>query len=149
LSRLLRHLQRQRLSEIYAIEQAEAIANVVSQSKAELQKAIPEWKDQKRWEQDRNAIREYGNKLGFSDEELSQAYDHRAILALYKSMKYDSLMAKRPQPQQKSNSPKVASGGNASNAPPTKSKSVVTGAKQRLAKSGRLGDAAVLFEKLL
>jgi len=141
--------EKHRLGELHAREQAETIANVVSQSKAELQKAVPEWKDKKRWEQDRAAIREYGNKLGFSDEELAQAYDHRAVLALYKSMKYDALMAKRPQPQQKSNAPKVVGGGNSSNAPPTKTKSAVSGAKQRLAKTGKLGDAAFLFEKLL
>ena len=141
--------EKHRLGELHAREQAEVIANVISQSKAELQKAIPEWKDQKRWEQDRAAIREYGNRVGFSDEELAQAYDSRAVLALYKSMKYDALMAKRPQPQQKSNAPKVVGGGNSSNAPPTKTKAAVSGAKQRLAKSGTLADAAFLFEKLL
>lgn len=141
--------EKQRLGEIHASEHAEAIANVISQSKAELHKAVPEWKDQKRWEQDRAAIREYGNKLGFSDEELAQAYDHRAVLALYKSMKYDALMQKRPQPQQKSNAPKVVGGGNSSNAPPTRTKSAISNAKQRLAKTGSLGEAAFLFEKLL
>lgn len=141
--------EKHRLGELHAREQAETIANVISQSKAELEKAVPEWKDQKRWDQDRAAIREYGNKLGFSDEELSQAYDSRAVLALYKSMKYDALMAKRPQPQQKSNAPKVAGGGTPANAPPTRTKTAVSGAKQRLAKTGKLGDAAFLFEKLL
>ena len=62
--------EKQRLGQIHGREQAEAIANVVAHSKAELQKAIPEWKDQKRWEQDRIAIREYGNRVGFSNEDL-------------------------------------------------------------------------------
>lgn len=141
--------EQQRLNQIQAAEQQAAIQALVQENRAKLLQAIPEWKDSKRWEQDRTAIRAYGNKLGFTDEEIAQAYDHRAIVALYKAMKYDSIMAKRPQPSQKSNAPKVASAGTPANAPPTKTKSAVTNAKQRLAKSGRLSDAASLFEKLI
>jgi hypothetical protein len=43
--------------------------------------------------------------------------------------------------------PKTASAGSASNAP--KSASDVTKAKQRLAQSGKIGDAASLFEAFL
>lgn len=142
-------VEKQRLAELHAREQAETLANIVATSKARLIEAMPDWKDPKRWEQDRNAIRDYGLKLGFSEEELAQAYDHRAVVALYKAMKYDSIMAKRPQPQQKANAPKVAGAGTPASAPPSKTKTAVSSAKQRLAKSGRLGDAAALFEKLL
>ena len=142
-------VEKQRLAELHAREQAETIASIVANSKAKLVEAIPDWKDQKRWEQDRTAIREYGMKLGFSEEELAQAYDHRAVVALYKAMKYDSIMAKRPQPQQKANAPKVAGAGTPASAPASKTKTAVNSAKQRLAKSGRLGDAAALFEKLI
>lgn len=141
--------EQQRLAQIQMQEQKQNISRVIQESQQRLFEAIPEWKDQKRWEQDRAAIRQYGNKLGFSDEELSQAYDHRAVLALYKAMKYDNLIAKRPQPQQKAGSPRVAGGGTPTSAPQTKSKSVVSNAKKRLAQTGRLGDAAALFEKLL
>lgn len=142
--------ERQRLAQIQAQEQQMAIQSVIKESRSKLLEAVPEWKDSKRWEQDRAAIRAYGNKLGFTEEELAQAYDHRAIVALYKAMKYDAIMAKRPQPQmQSSKSPKVASAGTPASAPPTKTKSSITNAKQRLAKSGRLNDAAVLFEKLI
>lgn len=141
--------EQNRLAQMQAMEQQAAIQNAVKESRAKLLEAVPEWKDSKKWEQDRAAIRAYGNKLGFSDEEIAQAYDHRAIVALYKAMKYDNIMAKRPQPQQKANAPKVASAGTSANLPPTKAKSAITNAKQRLAKSGRLNDAALLFEKLI
>lgn len=142
-------VEQQRLAQLQMQEQSQNISRIVQENKAKLAQAMPEWKDSKRWEQDRAAIRDYGIKLGFSEEELSQAYDHRAVLALYKAMKYDSIMAKRPQPQQKSGSPKVAGAGNPSSTPPTKTGSSINNAKKRLAQTGRLGDAAALFEKLI
>lgn len=141
--------EQQRLAQIQAAEQQQAIAQIVQQSSAKLIEAMPEWKDQKRWEQDRKAIREYGQKIGFSEQELAQAYDHRAVVALYKAMKYDSIMAKRPQPQQKANAPKVAGAGNPANAAPSKPKAEIKNAKQRLAQTGKLDAAASLFEKLI
>lgn len=141
--------EQQRLAALQAQEQQALIASTIQESQQKLVEAVPEWKDQKRWEQDRKAIREFGNKLGFSDEELSQAYDHRAVLALYKAMKYDAIMANKPLPNKKGTAPKVASAGSQANLPPTKPKKEIFSAKQRLAKSGRLGDAAALFEKLI
>lgn len=141
--------EQQRLAYLQSREQEAQLQTVLQENRAKLLESVPEWKDNKRWEQDRAQIRDFGKKLGFTDEELAQAYDHRAVVALYKAMKYDNLMAKRPQPQQKSGSPKVAPAGTAANAPPTKSKSAVNSAKQRLAKSGKLSDAALLFEKLI
>lgn len=141
--------EQQRLAALQAQEQQAMIASTIQESQQKLVEAVPEWKDQKRWEQDRRAIREFGNKLGFSDEELSQAYDHRAVLALYKAMKYDALMANKPLPNKKGTAPKVASAGSQANLPPAKPKKEIFSAKQRLAKSGRLGDAAALFEKLI
>jgi hypothetical protein len=61
-------------------------------------------------------------------------------------MKFDALMAKRPQPAPPKG-PKVAPAGNAATAP--KSTSEVTKAKQRLAQTGRVQDAAAIFENYL
>lgn len=141
--------EQQRLAYLHEQEQKQNISRIIQESQRQLIEAVPDWKDGKKWEQDRSAIRDYGRKLGFSDEELSQAYDHRAVLALYKAMKYDSLMSKRPQPQQKSGSPKVSSAGTAMNTPPAKTNSAIKNAKQRLKQTGSVGDAAALFEKLL
>ena len=141
--------EQQRLAQLQMQDRAEAISNLVRENQARLIEANPEWKDSKMWERDRAAIREYGMKLGFSEEELAQAYDHRAVMALYKAMKYDSIMAKRPQPQGRANAPKVAGAGTPASAPPTRAKSAVTNAKKRLAQSGKLGDAAALFETIL
>jgi hypothetical protein len=129
-----------------AQEQQVALAKLVSDNREKLTQAIPAWKDSKKWDADRPKLLEYGQKLGFSAEELGQTYDHRAVVALYKAMQFDALNANRPQPVA-SKGPKSASAGSASNAP--KSASDVTKAKQRLAQTGRIGDAASLFEAFL
>jgi len=136
----------QRLAAMQAQEQQVALAKLVSDNREKLTQAIPAWKDSKKWDADRPKLLEYGQKLGFSAEELGQTYDHRAVVALYKAMQFDALNANRPQPVA-SKGPKSASAGSASNAP--KSASDVTKAKQRLAQTGRIGDAASLFEAFL
>lgn len=58
---------------------------------------IPEWKDAEKSKAVKAMVKEQGKKLGFSDEELSQVYDHRAILALRKAALYDEIVSKREQ----------------------------------------------------
>ena len=136
----------QRLTALQAQEQNNYLAKLVQENRAKLTEAIPAWKDSKKWEADRPKLLEYGQKLGFTAEELGQTYDSRAVVALYKAMQFDALNANRPQPVT-NKGPKTASAGSASTAP--KSASDVTKAKQRLAQSGRIGDAASLFEAFL
>lgn len=138
--------ERERLAALEAEEQRKSIVEAVQKSAVELAKAMPQWKNPERWQQDRAKLLEYGQKAGFSSEELNQTYDHRALLSLWKAMRYDEIMAKRPKPQPKG--PKaVASGSKA--AQPTRTASDITRDKQRLAKTGSVRDAASLFERLL
>lgn len=136
----------QRLSALQAQEQQRQLSQIVEQGRQKLPELVPEWKDAKKWEADRVKLLDYGKKLGFTAEELSQAYDPRAIAALYKSMKYDEMVAKVPRPVV-NKGPKVAAAGSANNAPRTASE--VTKAKQRLAQTGRVQDAASIFERML
>jgi hypothetical protein len=136
----------QRLQGLQAQEQQAQLAALVNDNRQKLVEAVPVWKDAKRWESDRPKILEYGQKLGFTPEELGQTYDHRAVVALWKAMQYDTLVANRPQPVT-NKGPKSASAGSASSAP--KSTSETARAKQRLAKTGNVRDAATLFESFL
>lgn len=139
--------EQERLKSLAIEEEKAAIGRAIAASGAKLAEAMPQWRDPKRWGADRQKLKEYGAKLGFSEEELEHTYDHRAILALYKAMRYDEIMAKRPKPQP-SNGPKPASAGAA--APQNKREvSDITRAKQRLAKTGRVKDAANIFAQLL
>ena len=139
--------EQRRLAEIQAQEQYEALVAEVNNHKAKLLEKMPEWRNPDKWNAVRDKLLAYGEKLGFAQDELKQTYDHRAVIALYKAMKYDELMAKRPTPQ-KPNSPKPVRPGTTGKQPGRQA-SDLTRAKQRLAKTGRVRDAASLFEQLL
>lgn len=141
------HSEMQRLANLQAQEQAQQISRTVQESRAKLAEAIPAWKDENRWKADKAKIREYGKKLGFTEAELDRAYDHKAVLMLYKSMRFDELRANRPQPQ-RSKAPALAR-PNAPQTLTTRKVSEVTRDKQRLSKTGSVQDAAKLFERLL
>lgn len=135
------HLQQQE-----AQVRAKTLQQQIETARDELLKAIPEWQDKQKWDADRTALREYGRTMGYSDEELNSAYDHRAIVILNKAMKYDRMMAKRPKPATHKG-PKVASGGSSNSTP--RRTTAQTKAKQRLAKTGSIHDAAKVFETLI
>jgi len=128
--------------------QAQQLQQVVKQGREKLADAIPAWKDAQRFEQDRVNLRRYAqDKLGYSEEEISQVYDHRAVIALRKAMLYDQLVAKKPAPVPQ-NGPRPLRAG-APQTVPTRRTSEITKGKQRLAQTGRISDAAKLFETLL
>lgn len=143
-------IELQRVQQMQTVEQQQALGNYIQEQFGKLVEALPQWKNPEVREAERTKIREYGNKLGFSDEELSQAYDHRAVLALYKAMKFDEMMSNKPKPAAaQPGAPKAVPAGGQANVVPKRAATEVTRAKQRLAKSGRVQDAASIFETLL
>lgn len=137
----------QRVQYLQAQEQAANLQKAVQEGRQKLAEWIPAWKDPSRWEEDRKALREYGREVGFTDEELSQAYDPRAVRLMWKALQYDKIMSKRPQPVEKAG-PKPAKPGVPQSMPQRRT-SELTKAKQRLAQTGRLRDAAAIFETLI
>ena len=106
---------------------------------------MPEWKDQAKWTEARGKLREYGQKVGYSEEELNAATDPRAILVLEKARRWDALQANRPQPQ-KAAAPKPMRPGTPASSP--RKQTDVMKVKQRLKSSGRVEDAAAIFMML-
>lgn len=137
----------QRLSAMQMQEEVARLTQQVEVSRAQLHEAIPAWKDENRWKADRQKIREYGRKMGFDDAELDRAYDHRAVMLLYKSMRYDELRSQRPQPQRRQ-APAIGR-PSAPQGTTMRKATEVTRDKQRLAQTGHVKDAAKLFERLI
>jgi len=106
---------------------------------------MPEWKDQAKWTDARGKLREYGQKIGYSEDELNAALDPRAILVLEKARRWDSLQGNRPQPQ-KAAAPKPMRAGTPASSP--RKQTDVMKVKQRLKSSGSVDDAAALFMML-
>lgn len=137
----------QRVQYLQMQEQAANLQKVVHEGRKQLTEWIPAWKDATRFEEDRKALREYGREVGFSDDELSQAYDPRAVRLMWKALQYDRIMSKRPQPAAQAG-PKPAKPGVPQSMPQRRT-SETTKAKQRLAVTGKIRDAAAVFETLI
>ena len=136
----------QRLQTLQQEEHARNLASVVAKGRERMLELNPAWKDSKVWETDLASIVRYAQEVaGYSAEEISQAYDPRAIVTLNKARLYDELMSKKPKPVV-SKGPRVASAG-ASNEANVATR--LNAAQQRLAKSGRIEDAAKVFEQII
>jgi hypothetical protein len=130
-------------------QQAEQAQNLQSHLKSESDKlasVIPELATPK-GDAIRKEIREYAKSVGWSDQELSSVYDHRAVLTLYKAMKFEQLQKGKPETMKKvQQAPRMLKPG--TSAPNTKS-SQDKQVMQRLRQTGKVRDAAAAFERFL
>jgi hypothetical protein len=83
---------------------------------------IPAWRDEKVRDAERGKVISYAKShMGYSDDEIAQASDHRAIVTLRKAMLYDELMGGKTQAKKKVKvAPKMVKAGT----PKTKSEVV-------------------------
>jgi len=138
--------EQMRLSQLTVQQQTEEIKAKLAQEQDLLISAVPEWKDPQKAKAEKALLVEFGRKIGFSEDELKNVYDHRAVIALRKAALYDQMVSKRkdikpvvnngPRPVKPSAAGRVS----------TSTES--TRAKQRLAKTGRVDDAAKAIELL-
>ncbi len=136
----------QRVAQLQQQETQVRMQERLGSEREQMLRAVPEWKDGKKFDAAKKAIREYGKSLGFSDEELGQVYDHRAVVALWKASQYDALVSKKPEAKRR-DSPKSAKAGSSQTSYSSNRK--YKAQRQRLANSGSLDDAAKLFETLI
>lgn len=139
--------EQQRLSHLTVQQQTEEMKAKLVQEQELLISAVPEWKDSKKATAEKALLLEFGRKIGFSEDELKNVYDHRAVIALRKAALYDQMVSKRkdikpvvnngPRPVKPSAAGRVSQSTEG------------TRAKQRLAKTGRVDDAARAIELLL
>jgi len=74
---------------------------------------IPAWRDEKVRDAERSKVISYAkSNMGYTDDEIAQASDHRAIVTLRKAMLYDELMAGKTKAKKKvKDAPKMAKAG--------------------------------------
>ena len=139
--------EQQRLSQVSQYEQQRAMeAQLASQQEA-LLAALPDWKDPKKAKAEKALVIESAKAAGFTDEDLKSVYDHRLVLLLRKAALFDQMVSKRQGIKPVvNNGPRTAKPGAAGRVSTT-TESVR--AKQRLAKTGRVDDAASAIELLL
>ena len=130
-------------------EHQERLKAHLAQEGERLKAAIPDLADEVKGELIRKEIRDYAKSNGWTDQELSQVYDHRAVIALYRAMQFEKLQKSKPAVQKKVNeAPKALRPGVAGQRIDKDSEQAKKLAKQ-LKQTGRTRDAAKIFERFL
>ena len=139
--------EQQRLSQLSQQEQAQFMQQKLQHEQEALLAAIPDWKDAKKAQAEKALLVEFGQKIGFTPEELKSVVDHRAVLMLRKAALYDQMMSKRGNIKPVTNNgPRPAKPGAAGRISNT---TEAVRAQQRVAKTGRVDDAANAILQLL
>lgn len=140
--------ERARIAEQQQAEQTQHLSQFLAVEAQKLSDAIPEYADEQKSVQVKKDIRDYAKKIGWSDQELASVYDSRAVLTLYKAMQYDKLMNNKAGVTKKvAEAPRMLKAGvsrqSDANSEQTKK------AQAQLRKTGRVADAANVFERFL
>ena len=140
--------ERMRVQQEQSQQQQQLLHRHVQAEQERLKTLIPDFKDEAKAEVIRKDIRAYAKSIGFSDQELSQVYDSRAVQTLYKAMMFEKLQSGKGALSKKvANAPKTLRPGTSN---PQSSENEATKKDfERLRKSGNKNDAARLFEKFL
>ena len=140
--------EQQRIAQQQQSEQQERLQAHLQAESVKLQEAIPEIADPVKGQAIKTDIRNYAKKLGFSDQELAQVYDSRAVTAIYKAMQYDKLTAGKSEAVKKvTQAPRMMRPGTST--PEARESQEGKKLREQLKRSGNKNDAARIFERLL
>ena len=156
----LKELERQRGAELQAVtaeqsrmhqmqqqENARKLEAHLAVERGKVLDRIPEWADGEVQAGEQRRLLEFGKAIGFSDKELDQLYDSRAVVVLRDAMRYNELTNGDRITEAKSKIGSVK-GGSQVTARHTRSRK----AKEKRAKlksTGKVDDAAAIFAEIL
>lgn len=124
-----------------------AQSEILARERDALLRAVPDWRDQSKFTQARARIVAYMAERGFSEQELAGLMDHRALLVAYDAARFrEGQKALKASAKNLGAKPKVAKPGTGT----AKAEAEDVQAKilrSRLKQSGKLEDAAKLFER--
>jgi len=140
--------EQQRTHQEAQVEQQKKLAEFVEYGNQQLLQQIPEWQNNEVAGKEKLAIREYGiNVLGYTPQEMDSVYDYRVLLGLRNAwLQQKTVEATKKKPTEKKAVARTARPGT-SNVP--KTSTPVKKARQTLAKTGKVQDAAKLFEQII
>ena len=135
---------REKAMQVVQQEQAQLIQQHVASEQSKLVERIPEWKDTDVATREKAGLINFAQRVGFTNDELSQVVDSRLVDVLRRAYLYDQLQQDKPVAKKKvAKAPKMVKGGK-----PKTSRDVASEKKRkafdRLKKTGSK-DAAVDF----
>lgn len=140
--------EQQRIAQQQQAEQSERLQYHLAEESQKLTSVIPGYSNPKEGDSIRKDIREYAKSIGWSDQELAGLYDSRAVLSLYHGMKYAKLQSNKPQVNKKLEAaPKMLKAGTSQ--PRNSEAEQNNKLRAKLQQTGKVRDAALLFEKYI
>lgn len=139
--------ERSRIAEKQQAERQSQLQQYLAEQQARLQQSIPEYSDPQKGESVRRDIRSYAQNVGFTESELNQVYDSRAVQVLWEAAQYRKLVSKTPEVTKRvAEAPKTMKpgAGRVSNS----ESDAIKNDFNKLRKTGKTRDAASLFERL-
>ncbi len=136
--------ERQTLSQQQTVEQQKMLEEHLRAQRSDMLNRIPKWKDDDVRNKERLEVVEYARNIGFSEQEVAQATDARAVELLYKAMQWDNLQRKKPTAKKRARqAPKMAKAGQ----PRTKKQAASRSRQQSMTRLNkeRSVDAAVSY----
>jgi hypothetical protein len=105
--------EKQVLAQQQAQEQQAQMQKHLAYQREEMLNRIPQWRDEDTRNKERQEVIKYAQTVaGFSQEEVANAVDARAVELLYKAWQWDNLQKKTPAAKKKaSQAPKMAKAG--------------------------------------
>jgi hypothetical protein len=104
--------ERQALSQQQTVEKEKMLEEHLRAQRSDMLNRIPQWKDDDVRNKERLEVVEYARNIGFSEQEVAQATDARAVELLYKAMQWDNLQRKKPTAKKRTRqAPKMAKAG--------------------------------------
>ena len=106
-------VEQQRIAAERSREQEQELRKHLEVQRTDMLNRIPAWQDEDVREAERREVITYAQKrIGFSEEEIANASDSRAIELLYKAWRWDQLQDKAPAAKKRTRkSPKMAKAG--------------------------------------
>lgn len=140
--------EQQRIAQQQQAEQSERLQSHLAEESQKLSSVIPGYANPKEGDSIRKDIREYAKSIGWSDQELAGLYDSRAVLSLYHGMKYAKLQSNKPSIAKKVEAaPKMLKAGTSQ--PRNSEAEQNQKLRAKLQQTGKIRDAALLFEKYI
>ena len=140
--------EQQRIAQQQQAEQSERLQYHLADESQKLSSVIPGYANPKEGDSIRKDIREYAKSIGWSDQELAGLYDSRAVLSLYHGMKYAKLQSNKPSVNKKLEAaPKMLKAGTSQ--PRNSEAEQNNKLRAKLQQTGKVRDAALLFEKFI
>jgi hypothetical protein len=142
--------EQQRVGQALEQQTAEQMKAILVNEAQRLPEIIPEWKDEKVATEGKKQLRNWLVDQGLNEVEINSLHKAEHVSILRKAMLYDLGQRKaqasvKPQPV----ATRPVKPGSAAVAPGSKSVTDVTRAKQRLAKTGTVNDAASVLAAML